>query len=151
MKKNILTSSIIIVTGFIVSIGVSYAAGAWSNPTQLSPNNGTISLPIDVSTTEQSKGGDINRFGANKPMLDIVGTSGGVGLESDTLTVFLTSNFSGRVDVGTSGVQSNLIVNGNTNVVSNFTTNDLTVTTGVANDQLCLGIQDQFVPCGSAI
>jgi hypothetical protein len=54
---------ILIISGLVI-IGTQYALAAWSEPSCNNPNNCNADAPINVSGTEQTKGGTLNITGA---------------------------------------------------------------------------------------
>jgi len=58
MKKIIINNLKVLVIALILSVGVSYVSAAWNNPTS-NPAGGNVATPINVSSVNQVKNGDL--------------------------------------------------------------------------------------------
>jgi len=66
MHKNIFQSFKIVILALVLSIGISYVS-AWTAPT-VTPPNGNVAAPLNVSSTEQTKNGPVLFNGASNPL-----------------------------------------------------------------------------------
>lgn len=105
-----------VISVLFIAVGVTVAA-AWTGPTQAAPDNGTVTAPLNVSGTAQSKVGGLllNSGGATN---GLIVQSGNVGISTTTPS----KKFS---------VEGDALINGNVYAVGYFHTSDARMKTDI--------------------